>query len=186
MEDQEIVRLFFARSEEAIVQTREKYGSFCWQTAYQILRSREDSEECVSDTWLRAWNAIPPNRPAYLKAYLGRITRNLALDRWRARSAKVRGGGEVPLGLEELADCVSQDGNPLSELEARRLVQSINVFLYGLPEEKRRIFLLRYWYLESLAQIASQTGLREAKIKKDLYQLRRKLKIHLEQEDFTI
>ena len=186
MEDQQIVELFWNRSEEAISQTQVKYADYCGSIAYQILQSREDSEECVSDTWLRTWDAIPPKRPQSLKAFVGRITRNLSLDRWRERNAEKRGGGEVPLALEELADCVGQDGDPLSELEARRMIQCINGFLRALPEDKRIVFLLRYWYLESIAQIAARTGLGEKKIKNDLYQIRKKLKQHLEKEEFAI
>ena len=186
MEDQQIVELFWNRSEEAISQTQVKYADYCGSIAYQILQSREDSEECVSDTWLRTWDAIPPKKPTSLKAFVGRITRNLSLDRWRARSAEKRGGGEVPLVLEELADCVSQGGDPLSELEARRMIQCINGFLRALPEEKCNLFLLRYWYLEPVSQIAARTGLGEKKVKNDLYQIRKKLKQHLEKEEFAI
>ena len=186
MDDSAIIALYRARSEEAIRETDRKYAGFCGAIAYGILRSKEDSEECVSDTWLKTWEAIPPKEPSSLKAFVGRITRNLSLDRYRARCTEKRGGGEVPLALEELGDCVSREDTMLSQLEAARMTKSIGDFLRALPKGKRDVFLLRYWYLESLAEIAEETGCTESKVKTDLYRTRRKLKQHLETEGFQL
>lgn len=186
MDDSAIIALYQARSEEAIRETDRKYAGFCGAIAYSILRSKEDSEECVSDTWLKTWEAIPPKVPGSLKAFVGRITRNLSLDRYRACCTEKRGGGEVPLALEELGDCVGREDTMLSQLEAARMTKCINDFLRVLPQWKCNVFLLRYWYLESLAEIAAETGCSETKIKTDLYRTRLKLKQHLETEGFQL
>lgn len=185
MDDIEIIELYWQRNERALQETQKKYGSYCTTIANRILASPEDSEECVQDAYLRAWNTIPPQRPRYLRAYLVRITRNLALNRLKSMTAQRRGAGMAHLPLEELHDLVGSDGDPLSELEKKRLADSIGIFLRVLPAEKQKLFLLRYWYLESLSEIASQTHLSEDKIRNDLFRIRKKLKNHLEKEGFT-
>ena len=140
MEDQQIIDLYFARSETAIAETERKYGAYCRTIAGNILSNLQDCEECVSDTWLRAWNAMPPQRPARLGVFLGRITRNLALDRWRARTSESRGGGVIP---EELGECLTA-GDPTGAMTDRVvLTQLLNRFLEGLPPKKRKLFLRR-------------------------------------------
>lgn len=186
MHDDKIIELYFDRSEQAICESEKKYGGYCNVIAYNILRSPEDSEECTSDTWLQAWQSIPPTKPYNLKAYFGRITRNLALDCYRKRCAEKRGYGEIPVVLDELGNCVSQEDGAFSALETKRLIQCINTFLWSLPEIKCNIFVLRYWYLEPLSQIALKTGCSEKKVKNTLYRTRNNLKTFLEQEGFEL
>ena len=183
LDDSEIIRLFFDRSEQAIALTREKYGPYCAAIAYRILSSIEDTEECVSDTWQRAWEAIPPAQPADLRAYLGRITRNLSLTRLREIRAVKRGGTSIQLALEELGECVSPGDTPEDEMLRRQLAEAVNRFLQTLPREKRAVFVLRYWYLYTGAEIARRTGIRETTVRTMLFRLRRQLKTHLEKEE---
>lgn len=186
MDDDKIIALYFDRSEQAIQESDKKYGSYCNVVAYNILCSPEDAEECISDTWLRAWNVIPPTRPTNLKAFFGRITRNTALDRYRKRRAEKRGHGEIPAALEELGDCVSQEDHTISDLEAKRLIQCINTFLRSLSEIKCNMFVLRYWYLEPISKIAHRMGCSEKKVKNTLYRTRDNLKTYLEREGFEL
>ena len=182
MKDSEIVELFWSRSENAISETEEKYGWYCPSIAYRMLSSIEDSEECVSDTYLHTWNSIPPNRPENLKAYVGKITRNLALDRLKANAAKKR--GEVPLVFEELK--VPDSHTVETEIDGKLLSEAITSFLRALPPVKRRIFVLRYWYFESLSGIASKTGIKESRLKGDLFRMRKKLAAYLDKEGFRL
>ena len=186
MDDSNILDLFWLRDEQAIRETQQKYGAYCTAIAGNILSSSEDSQECVQDALLRLWNAIPPLRPRCLQAYLGRVTRNLAVNRLRAMGAQRRGGGLQHLPLEELRDIASGQGDPPTELEKRRLADSISAFLRTLSPEQRRIFLGRYWYGEPLSQVALETGLTEDKVRNILYRLRKKLKKYLEREGFTL
>lgn len=179
MEDQQIIDLYFARSETAIAETERKYGNYCRTIAGNILRDESDSEECVSDTWLRAWNAMPPQCPARLGAFLGRITRNLALDRWRLAGAQSRGGGAV---CEELSDCLTA-GDPTQTLVDRVvLTQVLDRFLAGLPPKKRRLFLRRYWYFSTVEELSRDFGMSQSNVKMTLLRLRRELKELLIQE----
>lgn len=184
MEDNGIIELYFSRSEQAIAETDRKYGGFCYSIAYNILFNREDSEESVSDTYLSAWNAIPPTRPGILSSFLGKITRNLSLDKWRCRTAAKRGGGEVPLALEELEQCVSDDETPERAYERKELEVSINRFLDRLPPTERNVFLCRYWYLDSIGEIAETFGFTMAKVNSMLRRTREKLRRHLEKEGY--
>lgn len=136
MEDQNILDLYFQRSEQAIAETDRKYGGYCYSVAYNILSNREDSEESVSDAYLQAWNTIPPRRPNILRAFLAKLTRHISIDRWRKLSAQKRGGGEMILALEELDAC-AETGNPETTLQFKELVQLLNRFLQGLPEVER-------------------------------------------------
>jgi len=181
MEDQAIVGLYWSRDPEAISQTSEKYGNYCRTIARNILPDRRDVEECVNDTWLNAWNAMPEDRPSLLAQYLGKITRNLAMNRWRAGRAKKRGGGEMPLVLDELAECVSSS-NALQTLEAKELEEMINHFLHGLPERECDLFLRRYWFAEPSADIAKRCGMRENTVRTILFRSRKKLQRYLEKE----
>lgn len=182
MEDQKIIELYFDRNETAISETDKKYGSYCHTIAYRILQNLPDAEECVNDTWLRAWNAMPPQRPSVLRQFLAKITRNLSLDRWRGANAEKRGGGEAVLALEELGECVSIEGDPATQLELEELKQAIGDFLRSLPERERSIFLRRYFYLEKPEQIAKAYLLKKANVRLILSRTRQKLREYLEKE----
>ena len=186
MEDGEIVALYWARDDRAIRESQEKYGTYCTAIARNILGSPEDAEECVSDTWLRAWNAIPPQRPSRLSAFFGRITRNLAFDRRRSQNAEKRGGGEIAAVLEELADCVSGRDDPANRLEDMELLADLNGFLRSLPQEKRRMFLRRYWYGDPLPEIAARFGMRENRVAVSLHRMRKQLLDYLLERGHTI
>jgi RNA polymerase sigma-70 factor (ECF subfamily) len=186
MEDQEIIGLFWRRSENAIVETDRKYGKLCFQTAFRILGSREDSEECVSDTYLRAWEAIPPQKPDVLPAFLCRITRNLALNRYEKLNSAKRGRGVVPVALEELSECIPDPNTVEREVDNRMLGLLLNQFLASLPMEARKVFLLRYWELVSVREIAKRLGISESKVKVSLYRTRGKLRKFLEQEEIAL
>lgn len=182
MDDNSIIALYFQRSESAIGETAKKYNGYCYRIAYNILANNEDSEESVSDTWLTAWNVIPPHRPSYLAAFLGKITRHISIDRWRSRTAQKRGGGEVAVALDELRDCVSGGPNPEGEYERKELADCVNRFLDTLPETERSVFLCRYWYLDTVPAIALSFGFSRSKVTSMLHRTRKKLKLHLEQE----
>lgn len=181
MEDHAIVDLYWSRDPEAIRQTGEKYGGYCRAIARNILPDRRDAEECVNDTWLGAWNAMPENRPGLLAPFLGKITRNLALTRWRAARTEKRGGGELPLVLDELSECVSPS-DTLRTLEAAELGEEINRFLRTLPERECGVFLRRYWFTEPMVDIARRYGMRESTVRTSLFRSREKLRRHLEME----
>ena len=186
MEDQEIIALYFARNEEAIPATERRYGAYCGAIAQSILGDRQDEEECVADTWLRAWNAIPPQRPHSLRVFLGRITRNLALNRLRDRWAGKRGGGQGELALEELSQCVSGGETPEAALDRQAFRTALDSFLDQLPGRQRDIFLRRYWYLDSIAQIARRYSMGEGQTATLLYRLRNRLREHLIREGISL
>ncbi len=185
MEDSAIVQLYFDRSENAILETDKKYGPYCYTIAHNILANKEDAEESVSDTYLAAWNAMPPRRPSILSTFLGKITRRLSIDRWRIRTAYKRGGGELPLALDELSECVSGGETPEQTLMRRQLALRFNQFLQGLPETERSVFLCRYWYVDSIAQIAAQFGFTESKVTSMLHRTRAKLRTMLQKEGWA-
>lgn len=182
-EDQKIIDLYWNRSENAITETAVKYGRYCTSIAYGILKSREDAQECVSDAYLMAWNAIPPRRPADLGTYLGKITRNLSIDRLRTRNRDKRGGGEMPLALEELEEVVVGSDSPENEAIRKELAASMNRFLEELTVQERYVFVRRYWYLDSLADIAKNTGFSGSKVASMLFRLRGRLKKQLIKEE---
>lgn len=176
MDDRHIIELFLERSEEAILQTEAKYGRYCYQIAFNVLNNFEDSEECVNDTYMRAWGSIPPNEPQSLSAFLGKITRNLALDKLRRRSSSKRGGGEVPLALDELIDCVS-GGDEIERLhDSEEISEAINTFLEGLNPMERGVFMRRYWMFESIDKIAERFDISTSRVTTMLFRLRGKLK----------
>ena len=178
MEDKAIIELYWRRDEDAIRQTEQKYGRLCRTIAGNILASREDCEECVNDTWLGLWGAIPPKRPYRLSAFAGRITRNLALKRYAYLSA-ARRNPEAVCSLEELGECVSGADCVESELESRRVRQALNDFLWSQEEDKRLVFLRRYWYFDGIGEICRRTGYSPGKVKSMLYQTRKKLRTYL-------
>ena len=182
-DDQKIIELYINRSEQALSETAGKYGRYCLSIAYGILHSHEDAQECVSDAYLTAWNAIPPRRPNDLGTYLGKITRNLSIDRLRTRSREKRGGGDTPLALEELEEVVAGSDSPENEAVRKELIASLNRFLGELTTEERYVFLRRYWYLDSLAGIAENTGFSGSKVASMLFRLRGRLKKQLIKEE---
>lgn len=184
MEDQIIVALYWSRDQRALGESQKKYGSLCFRLSENILASREDAEECVSDTWLRAWDTMPPQRPESLRAYLARICRNLSLDRWRARRARKRGAGLEVL-LEELEDCAAA---PSAEevSESREIVRCIDRWLAGLPEDDRTAFLRRYWFGLSVKELARQEACAPQQMTQRLYRLRQGLRRTLEEEGIVL
>lgn len=186
LEDAAIIELFWNRSEEAIEKTDEKYGHYCRAIAQNILLNHEDSEECVNDTYLAAWNLMPDERPQFLKGFLGKITRNISLKRLRSRLAKKRGGTAVELTLDELQECIPAGSSTQDYVELRILAQLIDSFLRELPQTERNIFLCRYWYFDSIADIAAQFGFGESKVKMQLLRTRKKLKALLEREGIEV
>ena len=176
--DRHIIDRLFARSEEGLTLLQTHYGKLCHRIALNLLGSREDAEECVNDTYLHAWNAIPPQRPQFLSAFLAKITRNLAISRYRANHRDKRGKGRLTLALDELEYCLPDrgQGNLADDLVLR---QSLNDFLHALPEPARGIFLRRYWYVRSVAEIARELGMKESRVKMILHRTREKLRVHL-------
>ena len=182
MDDQSIVELYWSRSENAISETDVKYGRYLNSISYNILANHEDAQECVNDTYHNAWNTMPPDRPSVLSTFLGKITRRLSIDRWRRLNAEKRGGGELTLALDELENCVSGSGNVENEIERRELAKLFNGFLDTLPVTERRVFLCRYWYMDSVPSIAQQFGFSESKVTSMLHRTRNKLRVLLEKE----
>lgn len=186
MKDTEILDLYWARNERAIAETQISYGNYCYSIAYHILHIKEDSEECVNDTWLRAWNAIPPNRPGRLSLFLGTITRNLSFDMWKRKNALKRGSGEMEAALDELVECVPAATSTEEAVEEAELERMINRFLGTLPERDRNIFLRRYWFVEEYREIADRFGMNLNTVKTTLFRVRGKLKDYLEQEGVVL
>ncbi len=183
VEDKTIVALYWERAEAAIEHSQQKYGKFCYRIADNILHCKEDAEECVNDTWVRAWNAMPPERPTLLQAFLGKITRNLALDRYNFDRAQKR-GSEIEQIAEEYWQCIPNGEPSLADQTA--LHAAINGFLATLQDRHRIVFLQRYWYLCSIEQIAAETGLSPANVKVILHRTRRAFKDYLEKEGIDI
>lgn len=186
MDDKEIIDLYWERSELAISETDLKYGRVCNRVAYRVLSNVEDSEECVNDTYLKAWSVIPPTRPVKLMAFLVKITRNLALNRYEKYAAEKRGGGEVPAALDELSECIPDPNSVENQIDNRLLVDRLNEFLEGLQPDARRIFLRRYWEVCSIREIAELYSISESKVKVSLFRTRGKLRSFLEQEGIAL
>lgn len=184
MKDEGIVALYWERSESAIAETSKKYGNYCYTIAYNILADAEDAHESVNDTYLEAWNRMPPHRPAVLATFLGKITRRISIDKWRKRTAEKRGGGEIRLVLDELSECISSGQNVEHEIEAEELARIIDKFVMSLPARERRVFICRYWYLDSIADIAKRFGFSQSKVKMTLHRQRKKLLNYLEREAY--
>jgi len=182
MEDSAIIELYWKRSEAAISATAEKYGKYCYSIAYNILSDLQDAEEAVNDTYMDAWNCIPPHRPAALAAFLGKMTRRRSIDKWRSRSAEKRGGGEAVLVLDELGDIPLSSGDVQSEIEAEELATAINRFVRSLSELQRSVFIRRYWYLQPVHTIAQSLGFSDGKVKTMLYRQRKRLMSCLNKE----
>ena len=184
MEDSQIIELYWQKDPEAIAQTAGKYGAYCFTIANNILNSAEDAEECVNDTWLRAWNAMPPQRPKVLRLFLAKITRNLSFDRFQARNAEKRGGGEIALVLDELEECLAGKADVEAAQEDKELGQCIQSFIRALPERERNLFVRRYFFTEPVADIRKRYGLTENHVMVTLSRTRKKLKTYLLKEGY--
>ena len=182
MDDEAIVTLYFARDPSAIAYSQEQYGSLCFAAAKNILSSAEDAQECVNDTWLHAWNAIPPTRPKRLGMFLCRITRNLSLERWRFNHALKRGGGSGDMPIDELAECLPGGEDPADAVQFQDLEKSVARFLRSLKQSERVVFLARYWYGVPIRELALRLGYSESRVKTMLFRTRNKLRAHLEKE----
>lgn len=182
MDDNQIIELYFRRDEQAIAHTADKYGHYCYRIAYNILAQHESSEEAVNDTYVRAWNSIPPTRPKALAAYLGKITRNISLSTYRMLHSEKRGNGELPAVLDELGECVPSRQDTEAAFEQRELARCINAFLGTLGDTERNIFVARYWYLAGISEIGNRFQFSESKVKSMLFRTRKKLLDYLRQE----
>ncbi|MGN1423226.1 MAG: RNA polymerase sigma factor [Oscillospiraceae bacterium] len=187
MNDEQIVELYFARSERAISETDIKFGRYCITIAYNILRNNEDSEVCKNDTYMKAWNAIPPKKPDNLRAFLGRIARNLALNMYEHMHRKKRDVNSTEAILDELSECIPDPNSNAERIsESMELRDSINAFLGTLSEDNRKIFVRRYWYASSVEDIARDYGFSLSKVKTSLMRTRNNLKKHLESEGIVV
>lgn len=186
MEDAEIVELYWARDEDAITQTKTKYGAYLNRVAYNILADLEDSQECVSDTLLAAWRSMPDNRPKNLRTYLGKITRQVSIDLYRRRNRMKRYASEYAISLEELGDSFTDGRTPEDELNAKLLTEAVNRFLRSLPEDARNTFIGRYYFFDSVKNVARYCGMSESKCKSLLYRTRQSLKAYLQKEGFDL
>ena len=182
MDDKTIVDLYWARSEKAIEETERKFGSYCRTISRKILADAEDAEECVNDTWMKAWNSMPTNRPSRLAPYLGKLTRWLSLSRLRENNSLRRGGGELPLVLDELAETLDSGFDTEREVENRELNLALRRLLDGLDKDERDVFLCRYWYVASIKEIAVKFGFSESKVKTMLHRTRKKMLAQLKGE----
>lgn len=198
MDDQEIIRLYWERNQDAIAETERQYGSYCHTISLRILRSPEDAAECVNDTWLRAWQAIPPEKPNRFSIWLGRITRNLSLNRLESKHAGKRGGGEVEISFDELAEAIS-GSNSLNQmsivsrpdgadeaLEAKELADEISMYLMTLSRQKRIAFVGRYYYFAELDEIAAATGATKKHLSVMLHRVRQDLIRHLRERGYYL
>lgn len=186
LEDKEIIALYQSRDENAIRQTEKKYSGYLTAIALNILGNREDGEECVSDTYLKAWNTIPPNIPAMLKYYLGKITRELSIDRLRKKTSRKRGGTEYDLSLEELDECISSGDSTEQAADVAVLAELIEKFLLSCSDNERDMFVCRYYFCDSLKEIAGYFGVNVSKIKNTLFRTRAALKKYLESEGYVL
>lgn len=186
MDDNQIVQMYWDRDEKAILATSEKYGSYCLSIARNILGNHEDAEECVNDTYLNTWNSIPSNRPKMLSTYLGKIVRNLSFNLYKKKKAEKRGSGQITLVLDELSELIADSGTPEDELDCKLLSDAINSFLADLPAEKRKLFVCRYWYADSVKDIAKRFEMTENNVSVALSRLRISLHNYLLESGFEL
>lgn len=184
MDDSEILELFFSRNEKAISESNQKYGKYCAAVAMNILGKREDSEECVNDALLKAWDTIPPEKPRNLAGYLARITKNISINRYNNAQAAKRGCGEIPLIYDELSECIPDKTDVERDFEQSELISAVKDFLGTLPEAKRNLFLLRYWYCLSVSEAAAKAGVSANSAAVTLARTRKKLLAHLRKRGF--
>lgn len=186
MNDNEIVQLLFNRDEAGLKAACEKYKSYCMKIAENITGTREDAEECVNDAFMKAWELIPPNRPEMLSAFLGKLTRNIAVNRRKRLTADKRGGGEAALVFEELSEAIKGSENVEQVFDRRELSREINAFLETLPEHKRNIFICRYWYCDSVKKIAAECGMTRTAVSVTLHRLRSDLCVYLRKRGYDV
>ena len=186
MEDGQIVELFWRRDQEAIAQSQRKYHPYLSKIAYNILHDVEDSQEVVNDTYFKAWQSMPPQRPSKLSIYLGRLTRHGAIDYLRRRTSQKRGGATYEVCVEELEESVPSGETPQQAMEEKLLVQLLNQFLETLSPQARALFLGRYYYFDPLWEVARYCGMGEGQAKSQLFRIRKRLKAYLEQEGFVV
>lgn len=182
MEDSQIIDLYLNRNEKAIEETDNKYHNFCYTIAFNILHNAEDSNEAVNDTYLGTWNSIPPNVPKILSAFIGRITRNICLKKTRLNNSYKRGNGEAKLVFDEISELIRSQENIENEIETKELADFIAKFLYSIGETERNVFICRYWYFDSVADISTQFGFSKSKVKSMLFRIRKKLYKRLTEE----
>ena len=186
MDDSKIIDLYWARSQQAIAESEIKYGAYCRTVAQNILDRAEDAEECVNDTWLRAWSAMPPQRPTVLQAFFGKLTRNLSLDRWRRDRAQKRGGSQVELALDELEDCLCARDRVDEAVDAQTTANLISAFVRELPQQDRVLFVRRYWYLDDIQTLATRMGMGQSQVKSRLHRIRQRLKTQMGKEGVAV
>lgn len=182
MEDKKIVDLYWNRNEEAIAESQQKYGHYCYSIAYHILYNNEDSQECVNDTFLKAWEAMPPHRPTILSTFLGKITRRLALNYYRNQNAQKRGGQEITCSFDELEAMIPTQSQVDEQLKSEEITKILNAFLENMDPGQRKVFVCRYWYCESIEEIADRFHFSQSKVKMILKRNRDKLREQLEKE----
>ena len=185
-EDSRIIELYFERNESAVTETDKKYGAYCMTVSKNILGNEEDAKECLNDTYLAAWNSIPPKIPEKLSLFLGKITRNLSLNRYRKNETKKRGGGTADIVFDEIGEIISGSENPEEKFERKEIIGAVNEFLRTLPEEKRSIFICRYWYFDSIEDIAARFGKKESGIYSSLERTRKNLWKYLSERGYEI
>lgn len=186
MQDQDIIELYWARDERAIDETSSKYGNYCFSIADSILKDHGACEECISDTWLRTWNTLPPKRPAILSSYLGTITRNFAISRYRASTAFKRRGNRLSIAYEELEECISNQETPEDMVSLQELGRELSRFLRSLPQKDRCIFVRRYWYMDSIQDISRRYEMPQGTIKAKLHRIRQSLKEDLQKAGYSV
>ena len=182
LEDEKIIELYFERNETAIDETANKYGNYLYKIAYNILSDNEDSEESVNDTYLGAWNSIPPEKPKIFSAFLSKITRYISLNKIRNKNAEKRGNGEIALAFEEIEECIPSKSSVISEIETKELARMISDYLKSLPKTERIIFVRRYYYFDSISDICEKFGFSKSKTSSLLYRTRKKILSHLKKE----
>ena len=180
--DAQLLELYESRDESAIEKTAEHYGAYCTSIAMNILRNKEDADECVNDTYLKAWNAIPPEQPRVFSSFIGRITRNLAINKYKSKTTHKRSGHETAVLLGELEDCIPAAVNVEEEIESRDLSRIIKEYLSKLREEDRKFFVCRYWYNDSVPEIAELHEVSIGKVQMSLHRTRKRLKVYLKKE----
>lgn len=188
MEDADIIKMYWNRSEDAIRETSKKYGAYCTRIAMNILSNLQDAEECVNSTYLNAWNSIPPQKPKILSAFLGKITRNISLNYLDRRMAKRRGGGEILIAFDELDECIadSDEESIYESISSEKLGKLINDYLKTLPKESRMVFIGRYYYFDSIKDISRKLKTSESNVKNYLYRARNGLKKYLKKEGIDV
>lgn len=183
MEDETIVKLLWSREEQGIKCMSEKYENYCFSISYRIVNDKEDARECVNDTWLNAWNAIPPDRPHNLSGYLAKIARNISINCYNKKHAFKRGGSSMALALDELSECIVSGSRVEENMELKLLADSIADFLALQDTAKRWIFIQRYFYLAEIGEIADRAGMKEGTVRSVLFRMRKKLRKWLEKEE---